>query len=317
MLTKIGLGLAAIGRPEYINLRQNPDPGKSEADYEKRAEDLLNHAYLMGIRDFDTAPSYGKGEDYLIKWYHKNDYQDLKLSTKWGYTYVANWEIGYSGAHEIKEHSLPKLKEQWQKSKQLLPALGSYQIHSATFDSGVLNNFDVLNELFQIKEQTGMKIGLSVSGNQQNNILKTAAGIEIKGDVLFDSFQVTYNILENSTHQTLEKFIDQGKTVIVKEALANGRIFRNKNYPHYADFYDAIESIAKKHKVGVDAIALRYVMDHLSPALVLSGASNTTQLDENLKAVQLKLNRDEIEILSKFGVDAQSYWTERKKLTWN
>lgn len=316
-MTKIGLGLAAIGRPEYINLRKTNDSNKSEAIYKKRAMDLLDYAYDKGLRNFDTAPSYGKGEDYLIEWYKQHNYQDLNISTKWGYTYVANWEIGYSGAHEIKEHSLEKLQEQWPKSKQLLPALGIYQIHSATFDSGVLTNQEVLNELFRIKKETGIKIGLSVSGPEQNSIVKTAAEKKVEGQLLFDSFQVTYNILESTAHQTLKKILEQGKTVIVKEALANGRLFRHKDYPHYGNLYHELESMAKHHKVGVDAIALRYIMDYLGPTLVLSGVSNSTQLDENLKVNNFKLNRKEIQTLSEFSVDGQSYWNERKQLVWN
>jgi hypothetical protein len=38
-----------------------------------------------------------------------------------GYTYVANWELDFSGAHEVKEHSLNKLLEQWQVSKNYNP----------------------------------------------------------------------------------------------------------------------------------------------------------------------------------------------------
>lgn len=316
-MTKIGLGLAAIGRPEYINLRKIADSNKSEANYKKNALDLLDHAYRKGLRDFDTAPSYGKGEAYLIEWYRRHNYPDLNLSTKWGYTYVANWEIGYSGAHEIKEHSLAKLKEQWPESKLLLPALGIYQIHSATFDSGVLSNNEVLNELFYIKQQTGIKIGLSVSGSEQNRIIKAAAEKMVEGQALFDSFQVTYNILEGSTHQTVKKLMEQGKTIIIKEALANGRLFRQRDYPHYNALYDALESMARCHRVGTDAIALRYVMDFLSPTLVLSGASNTAQLDENLKVNQFNLSRKEMHTLSEFSIDAQSYWNERKQLKWN
>jgi hypothetical protein len=33
-----------------------------------------------------------------------------------GYTYVANWELGFSGTHEVKEHSLDKLLEQIKKT---------------------------------------------------------------------------------------------------------------------------------------------------------------------------------------------------------
>jgi aryl-alcohol dehydrogenase-like predicted oxidoreductase len=143
-VTKIGLGLAAIGRPDYINIRDQKDIDKSYTVFRQQAMDLLDFAYQHGIGHFDTAPSYGSGEHFLIDWLQKHNYKNLEVSTMWGYTYVANWEIGYAGEHEIKEHSLGKLEEQWLQSQALLPALKTYQIHSATFDSKVLDNLPVL-----------------------------------------------------------------------------------------------------------------------------------------------------------------------------
>jgi hypothetical protein len=52
-------------------------------------------------------------EEFLTNWNSKYQHEDVSLSTtKWGYTYVANWELGFSGTHEVKEHSLDKLLEQ-------------------------------------------------------------------------------------------------------------------------------------------------------------------------------------------------------------
>ena len=99
---------------------------------------VLDEAYKMGVRYFDTAPSYGKGEAFLHEWNTKTNHPDVVLGTKWGYTYVANWELGFKGQHEIKEHSIEKLVGQWQVSKQMLPKLKYYQVHSATFESGIL-----------------------------------------------------------------------------------------------------------------------------------------------------------------------------------
>ena len=126
-MSKIGLGLAALGRPEYINIRSEASIDQSITAFEKNTFKVLDLAYKLGVRHFDTAPSYGKGEAFLLHWNQLHHHPDTKLSTKWGYTYVADWELGYQGAHEIKEHSLKKLKEQWKVSKQLLPAL---KIHS-------------------------------------------------------------------------------------------------------------------------------------------------------------------------------------------
>lgn len=309
--------MAAIGRPQYINLRQEADPDKSEFFYRSRAFDLLSFAYDQGIRHFDTAPSYGKGEEFLQQWYLDNPYKDLSLSTKWGYTYMANWDLGYSKPHEIKEHSLNKLRDQWSVSKSLLPALKTYQIHSATFESGVLENKEVLQELHGIKKSTGLNIGLSASGIQQKDILEYASKIRVEGEILFESFQVTYNILESSTHNILKELISNGKAIIIKEALANGRIFGNADYDHYSELVIFMESLAKKYQVSLDAIGLRFVIDHLQPAIVLSGASNKRQLTQNLKALKFKLQPRELDQLKQYAVDCDFYWNERKNLKWH
>ncbi len=106
--SKIGLGLAALGRPEYINIRAQNNNDKSEKIFKQNAFEVLDFAYNNGITYFDTAPSYGKGEQFLLEWYLQHKYQNINLGTKWGYTYVANWKLGFNGPHEIKEHSLKK-----------------------------------------------------------------------------------------------------------------------------------------------------------------------------------------------------------------
>lgn len=315
--TRIGLGLAAIGRPEYINIREHPDEDKAESSYRQRAVDLLEFAYGQGVRDFDTAASYGKGEQFLKEWYDDKRYPDVRLSSKWGYTYKANWEIGYQGPHEVKEHSLGKLQEQWSNAADLLPGLKTYQIHSATFESGVLKNKEVLEELNRIKKTAGIHIGVSVSGANQKDVISAAAKIQVGGRDLFDSFQVTYNILDTSTHMVLRSLLAKGKAVIVKEALANGRLLQNRNFSQYESLYKLMDEIASDHRVGTDAIALRYVMDSLSPTLVLSGASTRQQLISNLKAQSIQLSEEEMTSLKRLHIIPEIYWSERKQLSWN
>lgn len=308
-MTKIGLGLAALGRPEYINIRKEKDIDKSEAAFKNNALAMLNSAYHLGIRYFDTAPSYGKGEAFLTEWQNKLQYTDTELATKWGYTYVANWKLNFKGNHEIKEHSIDKLLEQWETSKELLPALKVYQIHSATFDSGVLENQKVLKKLYQIKKETGLAIGLTSSGPNQALVLKEAAEIKINGAFLFDVFQVTYNILEQTTFEVLAQLIQNGKKVVVKEAIANGRLFRNTP--------ETVLNLAAKYKVGIDAIALRFVIDALQPSVVLSGASTKMQLEENLKSLEFQLSTEEVKLLKSLALEPKIYWSERKALAWN
>lgn len=315
--TKIGLGLAALGRPEYINIRDESTHDKSEEAFRENAFSVLNFAYKSGIRYFDTAPSYGKGEEFLTNWNSKYQHEHLSLSTKWGYTYVANWELGFNGAHEVKEHSLEKLIEQWQVSKKLEPQLKIYQVHSATFESGILENKEVLKRLYEIKKETGLQIGITTSGTNQSEIIEAALKIKVENEDLFDSIQVTYNIFEQSTQAILKHLLQLGKTVIIKEALANGRIFKNEKFSHYKKLYMVIDSLAKKYRVGTDAIALRFIMDNLEPTYLLSGASSIDQLEQNIKAYSFKLDKEELKVLQSFKTDSQKYWKERNELSWN
>ena len=315
--TKIGLGLAALGRPDYINIRSEQDIDKSIDGFKNNAFKVLDDSYTLGIRDFDVAPSYGLGEQFLLEWNNSRGHKDVSLSTKFGYTYVANWEVGFSGKHEIKEHSISKLNEQWEISKALLPNLKIYQIHSATLDSGVLTNATVLSRLNELKQKHGLKIGISSSGIEQVKIIEEAKKITYNGETLFDSYQVTFNIFEQSCYGILKQLLVEGKTIIIKEALANGRVFRNSKFPEHQSVYEYLELLSEKHSVGMDAIALRFIMDYLEPNIILSGASNTSQIEQNLEALNFKLSNDEISNLKLFVVSPEYYWQERGQLHWN
>ncbi|MFP4845424.1 aldo/keto reductase [Winogradskyella sp. PE311] len=315
--TKIGLGLAALGRPDYINIRTQKQIDKSIEAFNENALKVLDNSYALGIRAFDVAPSYGLGEKFLLDWNNSRKHNDVNLSTKFGYTYVANWEIGFDGKHEIKEHSITKLNEQWEISKALLPNLKIYQIHSATLDSGVLSNKAVLSRLNQLKKNHNLKIGISSSGTEQIKIIEKARDIIFDNEALFDSYQVTFNLFDQSCYLVLKELLANGKTVIIKEALANGRIFRNKSFQNYKTIYDYLDLLATKYSVGADAIGLRFIIDYLEPTILLSGASNCKQIEQNLKALNFELDQTEIEKLKSFSVSPKSYWEERGKLKWN
>lgn len=308
----IGLGMAAIGRPQYINLNNtanNVDLFEINS-FKQKAKSLLTGAYQAGIRHFDTAPGYGIAEEILAEWINENKIESIILSTKWGYTYVANFDPN-ANVHELKEHSLEKLNEQWANSSNLYKNIGIYQIHSATLDSGVLENEAIIERLFELKNKHNIKIGLSSTGENQKEIITKALSIKNNNQELFDSFQVTYNLLDQSIFDIKEQL--KNKQIIVKEALANGRILQ-KNFNKNLEY---LELLAKKYNVGIDAIALRFIIDSLEPFSVLSGASQITHIKENLKAIDFYLSKEEIEQLKTTKQTTEEYWQIRKKLTWN
>ena len=315
-MENIGLGTAAIGRPIYINIRhEKPRVDLSLPAFRENGIRILDAAYDKGVRFFDASPGYGLAESLLIEWLRQKNDPDIIVSTKWGLSYVADFDINAT-VHEIKEHSLEKLNAQWEFSKTLLPNLKTYQIHSATLDTGVLDNKAILQRLHQIKKEYSISIGLTTTGASQVEVLKKAIDIEIENEPLFSSFQSTYNIMEQSILQLKEIFLNTKRQLIIKESLANGRLIPNTSFKKHNELYKYITELADKYNVGADAIAIRFCIDSFPEAVTLSGASSADQLRSNLAATTFKLEKEEMELLRSYKIEPAMYWDERRQLSW-
>jgi aryl-alcohol dehydrogenase-like predicted oxidoreductase len=313
---KIGLGTAAIGRPQYINIRNKNTGAFALNAFKANGCKVLETAYQQGIRYFDTAPGYGLAEQLLYDWVKDKKDDSIEVATKWGYTYVADFDPN-ARTHELKDHSITQLVKQWKVSKKLLPYLSTLQIHSATFDTGVLENEEVLQMLAQIKSEHGILIGLTTTGDNQIEVLKKALEVKVENAPLFEVFQITYNILDQSLLKISDLIKANGNRIVIKEALANGRVFPNPNYPAYKDMYIALGQMANKYSVGIDAIALQFCIQTVDPFMVLSGASEPAQIRENLKSNGFQLLEDDLSKLKSFRINTADYWFERKQLHWN
>src|SRR5262245_15790460 len=91
-LPQIGLGLAALGRPAYLDVGRDRDLGRdrSREAMEARCRDVLDAAYAAGIRYFDVARSYGNAEGSVGRWLADRRPEDVTVGSKWGYTYVGD-----------------------------------------------------------------------------------------------------------------------------------------------------------------------------------------------------------------------------------
>ena len=315
-MENIGLGTAAIGRPLYINIRHE----KARVDlplqeFRKKGITMLDDAYSKGVRFFDASPGYGLAESLLIEWLSQKSDRDITIATKWGLSYVANFDINAT-VHEVKEHSLEKLNTQWAFSKKLLPYLKIYQIHSATLDTGVLDNKAILQRLHQIRKEHNLIIGLTTTVINQVEVLNKAVDIEMENEPLFSCFQSTYNIMEQSVLQLKATLRNTNRQLIIKESLANGRLIPNALFKKHQGLYRYITKLAAKYHVGADAIAIRFCIDSFPEAVCLSGASSADQLKSNLMATTFQLQKEEMELLGSYKISPTMYWDERKQLPW-
>jgi aryl-alcohol dehydrogenase-like predicted oxidoreductase len=318
---RLGLGLAALGRPGYINLGHADD---LHHDYDKeameaRAHAVLDAAWAGGVRYFDAARSYGAAEQFLASWLNSRRIapEDIFAASKWGYTYTAGWKVE-AEKHEIKDHTLPVLLRQYAESRNLLGAhLDLYQIHSATLESGVLDDRAVLTELMRMRSTTGVRIGLTLSGPRQAETLLRAQDAEIDGRRVFDCVQATWNLLEPSAGPALQTAHEAGMGVIVKEALANGRLTARNQDAAFAEKRKLLEAEANRLETTPDALALAAVLAQPWTDVVLSGAATVDQLQSNLGAAAVRWDEEAGRRLAGLRETPEVYWSARAGMSWN
>jgi aryl-alcohol dehydrogenase-like predicted oxidoreductase len=318
-VSRIGLGLAALGRPGYINLGHAEDLNRSYQieKMEKQSHQVLDAAFENGVKYFDAARSYGRAESFLASWIESRKIPSgqITVGSKWGYTYTAKWKVK-AETHEVKEHTQKNLDRQWKLSQQELgKQLDLYQIHSATLETGVLENRSVLNRLAEIKSN-GTAIGLSVSGPNQALTISKALEVDIDGCLLFDSVQATWNLLEPSAGEALKEAHQAGMGVIIKEALANGRLTSRNQEPGFSGQRSMLNQAANRLETTLDALALAAVLDQSWVDVVLSGAARIDHLKSNLSARNLKWEPGLNQELKGIVETPENYWAIRSELSW-
>ena len=313
-VTTPGLGLAALGRPAYIDLGHGRDlPSDRSVDgLRVHAHAVLDHAWDLGIRYFDAARSYGLAERFLADWLaaHPDRAAGSTIGSKWGYVYTADWQVDVD-VHEVKDHSRATLDRQLAESRRELGSrLDLYQVHSATLETGVLEDEEVLAGLRAL-DQEGVVVGLSVSGPEQAATIERALEVAATGRAPFRSVQATWNLLESSVGTALQAAADAGWGIIVKEAVANGRLTPKARDPLPA----GLRQVAQRHGVTSDAVAIAAAIAQPFSHVVLSGATTRDHLDANVAAVELDLS-DEVDDLRALAEPPTQYWATRGELAW-
>lgn len=308
-VSEIGLGLAALGRPGYINLGRGDDLGHDRSvDRMREATwSVLDAAWAAGVRYFDAARSYGRAEEFLAGWLDARAVpRDAVVGSKWGYVYTADWAVE-ADVHEVKLHGMDTLDRQWRETAAALgDRLALYQIHSATRESGVLDDPSVLGRLADLRE-SGVVVGASTSGPDQASTIRRIVDIEVDGERLFGAVQSTWNLLEPSAGDALGEAFDAGLGVIVKEAVANGML-TSHNRTLAARLEPDLDGW------GLDTVAVAAALARPWASTVLSGAVTVDQLASNLDAPAVPV--DTIGGLPDLAEDPESYWVRRGRQAW-
>jgi aryl-alcohol dehydrogenase-like predicted oxidoreductase len=319
---RLGLGLAALGRPGYVTLNHASDLGGryDPTAMESHAHSVLDAAFDAGIRYIDAARSYGRAEDFLASWLRKRAIEPGRVSvaSKWGYTYTAGWSTSAT-QHEVKDHSLTAFERQLAESTQRLGRyLSLYQIHSVTAESKTLEDDALIDAIARLRER-GIRAGLSVSGAGQDVAIRRSLEVRRDGERVFDSVQATWNLLERGAERALEEAHAAGMEIVVKESLANGRLTHGNRddddvfAPHVA----RIRELAEARGTTIEMLALAAALARLWANVVLTGAATENQIRSSAAALELDYGSELEEQLRPLSIASDEYWKVRGSFKWN
>jgi aryl-alcohol dehydrogenase-like predicted oxidoreductase len=322
MTARLGLGLAALGRPGYVTLNHASDLGGSydPAAMEAHAHVVLDAAFDAGIRYVDGARSYGRAEDFLATWLRKREIEpgEIVVASKWGYTYTAGWATSAT-QHEIKDHSLAAFERQLAESTERLGRyLSLYQIHSVTAEGKTLEDNALIDAIARLRER-GIRAGLSVSGAGQDVAIRRSLEVRRDGQRVFDSVQATWNLLERGAERALLDAHAAGMKVVVKESLANGRLTHGNRgddemfAPHVA----RIRDLAEARGTTIEMLALAAALARPWADVVLTGAATEKQIRSSVAADDVSWDADLENQLRPISVASDEYWKVRSSFRWN
>jgi aryl-alcohol dehydrogenase-like predicted oxidoreductase len=146
-------------------------------------------------------------------------------------------------------------------------------------------------------------VGVSTSGPGQGDALDAARELP---ESPFTAVQATWNLLEPSAGPALARAHDAGWLVVVKEAVANGRLARGGGEP------DA-EAIAAADGQSLDALAIGAARAQPWADVVLSGAVTPQQLDSNLGSRRPSVDAAALAALAE---QPSAYWAARSARDW-
>jgi D-threo-aldose 1-dehydrogenase len=279
-VTRLGLGTAPIG-------------GLFRAVAEEEALAIVDRAYELGLRLFDTAPLYGFGlaERRLGRALRDEPRSELVVATKAGsqqagppaddgYTFERDpvFDFSYDGILRSFEESLERLG---------LDRVDIVHIHDCDdhFEQALTGAYRALDRLRS--EGTIAAVGAGMNQAEMLTAFAREGG--------FDCFLLAgrYTLLDQTgLAELLPLCGDLGIAVIIggvynSGILADPRRFPVFDYtiaaPHVVEKALHIHAVCERHGVPLKAAAIQFPLGHTAVASVLTGCASIDELEENVR----------------------------------
>jgi aryl-alcohol dehydrogenase-like predicted oxidoreductase len=242
----LGLGLIGIGKPWGHTNTAVPE--------DVQVQELLRTAYDLGIRYFDSAPSYGCSEERLGKFLDGLNVAErgsVIVATKFG----EHWDNERS--EPFVDHSYEALARSLDRSLQRLGRIDFLQLHKTTPEA--LHSRDV-ERAFAYAASLGIRnLGASVSDLESARIaLSTAA---------FSVLQFPFNSASVQFRETAQQATEAGVLCVTNRPFGMGGLL-------YGEVPITVAS------------AFAFLCAESFQGVVLTGTKSGVHLRENWKAFQ-------------------------------
>ncbi|MGN4071485.1 aldo/keto reductase [Burkholderia gladioli] len=315
-VSEICLGTMTFGRSGQDGMWGNI-AGMDQAT----ADAIVERSLAAGVNFIDTADIYSLGEsEEMLGQSLKNlsvPRKNVVLATKL-YNPMSSGpnDRGTSRVHIINslEASLERLQTDY---------IDLYQIHA----NDTVTPIDEMLRTFDDLISRGLVRYIGVSNWQAWRIAKALGVAERRGYARFESVQAYYSIAGRDLEREMVPMMNEEKVgLMVWSPLAGGLLSgkygpgSNDNEGRRATFdfppvdkdrawacVAAMRPIAEKHGASVAAVALAYVLAKPFVTTVIVGGKRLEQIEQNLGAVKLKLDAEDLAKLDEASALAPEY----------
>ncbi|TXF77518.1 aldo/keto reductase [Chryseobacterium sp.] len=245
---------------------------------------ILAKAFELGIETLDTAEAYGNAHEVIGHFHSGNPESQFKVITKVPHDLVAG-EIEQKIQSYIQDLNVDCLEV------LMFHSFDSYEDNKSALE--VLNN---------LKDQGLIKhIGVSVYTNSQIESLLLDDNITV--------VQMPFNLLDNETVRgdLMKKLKEKGKMIHTRSAFLQGLFFKtqfenNSISQKLSEELTAIKDISYEANTDISNLALSYCLSQENIDQVLIGVDSVSQLKENVKALDYKIDQRTISRINSLKV---------------
>lgn len=289
---------------------------------EKDAINAIHASYDSGITTIDTAPVYGFGRsEELVGQAMQNIARDkYQLLTKFG----MNWEddrgefffdtednegkplkmFKYASREKVMkecEDSLKRLKTDYIDLYQIhwpentTPLSETFEAVERLIEQGKVRAAGVCNYSTELVSEALKTINI-VSNQVPYSLVKR----DIEEDIIPQAIEKGLSIIPYSPLQRgiLTGKIKPGHTFNEGDTRSNTIYYTDENIKRINHLLKQLKPLAEKHNATFAQLIINWTMNQPGIACVLAGARNEDQVRDNVKAMNLKLAKEELDYIT-------------------